>query len=87
MGNSPGKLVKEKGSASRRGVGADQKTARTDGPAVGEVLMGNIRTAASSTMGPVDFSSGYAPNEGVLRNANFSGNSGNPTPKKEGTGV
>ena len=45
MGNSPGKSVKEKSSGSRRGVGADQKTARTDGPAVGEVLMGNIRTA------------------------------------------
>jgi hypothetical protein len=36
-----------------------------------DAKMGNITTAASSTMGPVDFSQGYAPNEGELLNKNF----------------
>lgn len=42
------------------------------------VKMGDIHTAAKSTMGPTDYSQGWPANEGVLQNTNFSGKSRNP---------
>lgn len=36
-----------------------------------DVRMGDITTAAASSMGPRSFASGYAPNEGELLNRNF----------------
>lgn len=42
------------------------------------VKLGDIYSAAKSTMGPTDYSQGYPMNEGALQNTNFSGKSRNP---------
>jgi hypothetical protein len=57
----------EKGSAGKAGGSSPTHTSGQD------VKMGNITTAASSTMGPRSFVSGYEPNEGELLNKNLGG--------------
>ena len=37
----------------------------------GNVKMGDIKTAAASSMGPTDFEKGYTPQPGRLYNKNF----------------
>lgn len=38
-----------------------------------DVQLGDITTAATSTMGPRDYSEGWPSNEGALHNKNFGG--------------
>jgi hypothetical protein len=55
-----------------------------DHRSIQDAKMGDITTAASSTMAPADYSRGYPPNEGELLNQNFAnrGSKGAP-PTKE----
>ena len=65
--------------------GGEKGEGRADRGSYADVMMGDIRTAASGSMGPHDFSQGYGPNEGELLNQNFSTkNNRNSSPSKEG---
>jgi hypothetical protein len=58
-----------------------------DHVSVQDAKMGDITTAASSSMAPADYSRGFPPNEGELLNQNFAsrGNKGAP-PRGESRG-
>ena len=65
-------MAKEKNGAKGMAGGGTSPNHRSGQDA----KMGDITTAASSTMEAKDFSHGYAANEGELLNKNFSGKKG-----------
>lgn len=52
-----------------------RKSASNSSKNPAEAKLGDIRTAAKSTMADADYSMGYPPRPGTLHNMNFSGKS------------